>query len=276
MARSPASAAAPAAKNRPTAAPGVAPRPRAAVAAAAAIPTTAVVAASRWERRLAVGPRPRRSASGGRRPALRAAQPRATSAIAKVARPPLTSGTRGGGVASKARVAPGSTPAVHARPSRASRAAAQAGPRSVPTVAPIAAAIPPTVSKIAVTRRGGNPTAARMPRSRPRAATSRPNSSHASIRPAITTKLESARNRPPKGVEPREAARASSRRATTRRPASAGGIAAASVDAIAATAAGSAGFGRSQAVVSPNRPAARRRAVASDTNALGVGPWAFQ
>ena len=113
-----------------------------------------------------------------------------------------------------------------------------------------------------------------MPTSRARAATSRSKSSHSSNSPAPTTKLDSARNRPPKGVEPRAAALAAARRGTTRRPSGSG----ASREANSSrTPAGSMlPGGRCQAVVRPKRLPAMRRAVSSDTNAFGVVPWSFQ
>ena len=123
-------------------------------------------------------------------------------------------------------------------------------------------------------RAGGQPTAARMPTSRRRAATSSLKSSHSSSKPDATTKLESARNRLPNGVEPRAAARACIRNGTTRSPIGSGRIAAASDWRISSVPV--AGRGRCHAVDRPNRLPASRRAVSSDTNAFGVVPCSFQ
>jgi hypothetical protein len=91
-------------------------------------------------------------------------------------------------------------------------------------------------------------------------------------------KLDSARNSPPNGVDPRAAARAADRSDTTRRPTASGATAAASrgasVAASSCAAAGSAGT--NHAVEPPNRLPASRRAVASDTNAFGAAPCVFQ
>jgi hypothetical protein len=114
-----------------------------------------------------------------------------------------------------------------------------------------------------------------MPRLRAREATSSLKSSHSSSSPEATTKLESARNSPPNGVEPRAAATASARSGSTRRP-TASGARAAARRSRSGSRSSAAVAGRCQAVVAPKRPAAIRRAVSSETKAFGVVPCAFQ
>ena len=111
--------------------------------------------------------------------------------------------------------------------------------------------------------------------SRRRAATSSEKSSHSSRRPEATTKLESARNRPPNGVDPRAAASACARSGTAFIPTRKASIASARAARVA-SAASTGCLGACHAVVTPNRLPASRRATASETKAFGVAPWAFQ
>ena len=111
--------------------------------------------------------------------------------------------------------------------------------------------------------------------SRRRAATSSEKSSHSSRSPEATTKLESARNRPPNGVDPRAAASAWARSGTTFIPMPSAGIASARAARVAsATCTGCSGM--CHAVVAPNRLPASLRATSSETKAFGVAPCAFQ
>ena len=168
---------------------------------------------------------------------------------------------------------PAATEAFHDDESAPRRSRAHAGPTAVPTMPPRAAARAPTSTSSRPIRGAGQPIAARTPISRRRAATRRAKRSHSRSSPATTTKLERARNRPPKGVDPRAAASASARDASTRRPTRSGTMAAARAAAISARGSDA---GTNQAVVVPNRLPARRSPQASDTNAFGVAPWAFQ
>ena len=274
-ASSPASAAKPAAKNRPTAtSAGACPAAAAAATAIASItaPTSDVVRPP--PRFPATGPPPRSSASGGCRPARTAATAIAVKASASVAAAPATGANMETGCGAKTAADPVATSRSQARPSSPTSSRVQSGPSAAPAAAPARAEAPPTKSRTAASRRGGKPTAARAPSVRDCAATKRPKSSQTSSKPATTTNDESARNRPPKGVDPFAAASASARIAITLMPARSGSMPAAICDArsVAATPAPA----MCQAVVMPKRLPAIRRAAASDTNAFGVARYSFQ
>ena len=282
-ASNPASAAKPAAKNSPTAACGSPRRAHHASATATAGPTAANPTTIGPARPRTVGgsPPPDFSiVSGGSRAARQAAAAAATSDTAAA---PIAAGTSVRSEESanacvplaNTALDPAATPVFHAWASQSSSNRAQSGPTSEPTTTPPTAASPATSTSSRATRAAGQPMAARMPMSRRRAATSSEKSSHSSRSPEATTKLESARNRPPNGVDPRAAASAWARNGTTFIPMPSAGIVSASAARVAA-AAGSDCSGMCHAVVAPNRLPASRRARASETNAFGVAPCAFQ
>ena len=163
-----------------------------------------------------------RSSKGGNCAARWAPQPIAIIDTTTLANAPGQRAAKEGAPPPNAWFDPATTPLLQTVAKDATKTEDQSSPKTIPIRVPITAALPLTMTSTCVSRLADQPTAASTPISCRRDATNRLNKSHSSSNPAATIKTDSARKRPPNGVEPRAASRATVRSARAVMPISVG------------------------------------------------------